>query len=465
MNIELIATWLSNYENSKRSNLLSFPTLINLASLTPNENVAVLYEQIKPINYNSNADLVGLSFISPFADYTFSVADKLREIGKKVVLGGPYVTLFPERCLKHADSIVIDEAEVSWPRLINDFKKNKLEKIYYNEPLKNLSNLPSPRYDLITDEFILSQSITATRGCPFSCNFCFLKATTPGFRVRPINDVIRDLKSHKGKNWLQNKLVWFWDDNLIGDIKYAKELFKALKPLKKWWIAQVTSNFAADEELIKLAADSGCIAVYIGFESFNQESLKDVRKFHNRVHKYREIVKKIHNYGICVSSGLMVGFDHDTNEVFDNSVKVMNSVGIDWVNANIVVPFEGTPLYNQLKEEKRILTNNTYFHNGSVTAFKPKLMKEEELNDGFHNMVKNIFSYKSIVKRAVIFFKDVPIKKIGAYLIFLAGNILFHFLKRKKRILTLVDRIYYHKKNNIDFELIKNNNKKELIEM
>jgi len=447
MKIELISIFESNYDTKRKSRLFSFPTLINLAALTPEDDVSVRYEQTSPVDIKKvdeiDADLIGISFISTFADRAFAIADKFIEQDRTVVLGGPYVTAFPEKCRKHASSIVVGEAEKLWPRLVRDFKKGQLQCRYQDkdDPFPSLEILPIPRYDLIVDEFILSQSLIATRGCPHSCDFCFMKKVTKGFRTRPIKDVIRDLQHHEGKNWVQNKVAFFWDDNLIGNVTYAKELFRQLKPLKKWWIAQVTASFALDDELLKLAADSGCIAVYVGFESFNQESLKDVRKFHNRVSKYRQIVKKIHSYGIAVCSGLIVGFDNDTIEVFDNSVKTMHEVGIDWVNTSILIPIEGTPVYERLREENRILTTKSYFYSGSVAAFKPKLMSEEEMNKGFLKMRDEIFSFRKFIRRFRTFLKDVPLRKVGAYLFFLIGNIMHLFLKRKKIVVTEADRI------------------------
>jgi radical SAM superfamily enzyme YgiQ (UPF0313 family) len=441
--INLIATWISNHKNftKVRGRLFSFPTLINLAGLTPGEDVSVQYEHIRPINYDVDADLIGISFITPFADYTFSVADEFRKRKIKVVLGGPYVTVFPERCAEHADAIVIGDAEDSWPDLVNDFKNGCLKKTYKEIDYRQEGTdcelkLPVPRFDLIKKDMIFTQTVTATRGCPNFCDFCFLKSYKKDFRTRTVDDVIRDLHAHKG-NWLQNKLVGFWDDNLIGDVEYAKKLFKRLKPLKKWWVAQVTIDFAYDDELLKLAAESGCVGVYIGFESFNQESLKEVHKFKNKVEDYRAVVKKLHSYGILVASGLIVGFDHDTNAVFDNSVKTMHKIGIDWVNANILVPFEGTPIFDKLKKENRILTNDSYYYNGSAVTFNPKNMTAKELNDGFLKMVKDIYSLKYIFKRLTRFFIDVPKNKFGTYFIFFATNIVYFFLKRSERILSL----------------------------
>lgn len=448
LKIYLLATWESNYKygfKKKRGRGVSFPTLINLAALIPNEDVTVHYEHIKPIDddiYNIDADLIGISFISPFADYTLGIARKFKEKGKTVVLGGPYVTVFPDRCQEYADAIVVGEAEYAWPALVEDFKKGKnFLKIRYEEDDYRPAGtncelkLPVPRFDLIKNDVVFSQNIIATRGCIHSCDFCFMKQYTKGFRTRPIDDVIRDIKAHKGRNWLQNKVVGFWDDNLIGDVKYAKELFRRLKPLKKWWLAQVTINFAYDDELLKLAADSGCIAVYIGFETFNQESLYDVHKPQNRVSQYREVVKKIHKHGIAVASGLIVGFDHDTTEVFENSIRAINAIGIDWVNANILVPFEPTPLYKKLKEEGRILTGDSYMYNGTGVCFEPKLMTVRELNDGFLKMVNEIFSVKNTWKRSITFFKDVSLLKLGAWFVFLLSNFVFLFLERRERVL------------------------------
>lgn len=440
----LVATWQTNYKTRTkrggRESDLSFPTLINLAALTPDDDVSVQYEHIRPIDYDVDADLVGISFISPFADHTFKVIADFKNKRKTVVLGGPYVTVFPEKCKGLADAIVIGEAEYSWPALVEDFKKGELKKEYHEKDYQpeNGSNelkLPIPRFDLITKDVFFSQNIIATRGCPHSCDFCFLKCFTKGFRTRPINDVIRDINAHKGRNWLQNKVLGFWDDNLIGNIQYAKDLFKQLKPLKKWWVAQVTISFAYDEELLKLAADSGCVAVYIGFESFNQDSLKEVHKSGNRVKEYREVVKRIHKYGIAVASGLIVGFDHDTIDVFDQSVKAMHQIGIDWVNANILVPFQGTRLYKQLQEEGRILTDHSYFYNGSGVAFQPKLMTSQQLNDGFLRMVKEIYSVKNTFRRIWRFFRDVGIRKMGAWVVFLMSNIVYLFMKRLERVM------------------------------
>jgi len=450
LKIYLLATWEPNYIHEvkkKRARGFSFPTLINLAALTPDEDVTVHYEHIKPIDdntYNIDADIVGISFISPFANHTFEIAKRFKDNGKTVILGGPYVTVFPERCKEHADAIVVGEAEYSWPALIEDFKKGKeflkKEKIYNEKDYRPKGascelKLPVPRFDLIKNDVVFSQNIIATRGCPHSCDFCFMKQYTKGFRTRPIDDVIRDIKSHKGKNWLQNKVLGFWDDNLIGNVEYAKELFRRLKPLKKWWVAQVTIKFAYDDELLKLAADSGCVAVYIGFETFNQESLNDVHKPQNRVAQYRDVVKKIHKHGIAVASGLIVGFDYDTKDVFDNSIKAINAIGIDWVNANILVPFEPTKIYNDLKAEGRILTDDSYMYNGTGVSFEPKLMTVQELNDGFLKMVDEIFSAKNTWIRMKTFFKDVPISKLGAWFVFFLSNFVYLFLERMERVL------------------------------
>ena len=331
MNVEIISVWKSQYEGVKKNNVISPLTAPYLAALFPSDvNVTIRNEQVRPVDYDIDVDLVALAFMVPNAIHAYEIADRFRQRGTPVIMGGFHASFLPDEALEHADAIVIGEAEDVFSEIINDLKRGALKRIYKSTSLHNLKGLPLPRYDLIEKDFILNHPVQATRGCPFKCSFCSVVSLYPGLRVRPVDEVVRDITCFEGRNYLQNKIVVFMDNNLIANTKYAKDLFRNMIPLKKWWVSQVSIDMAKDLELMKLAKESGCVAVSIGIESFSQEVLKNVKKHHNTVSDYKKAIKIFHDFGIYVMATLIIGFDEDTKESIRRIPDIIQELGIDF---------------------------------------------------------------------------------------------------------------------------------------
>jgi radical SAM superfamily enzyme YgiQ (UPF0313 family) len=311
------------------------------------------------------------------------------------VLGGPHPTLLPAEASAHADAIVIGEAEESWPRLIDDFRRGRLQPCYRAQRPPSLLHLPHARRDLLEGRWYSKGVLIATRGCPNSCEYCTLPHLYQRtLRFRPVDEVAEEVASIKGK-----PLV-FWDDNLAADPRYAKALFRAITPYKKWWTAQATIQIAEDEELLRLAAESGCKAFFLGLESFSQASLDGTNKSFNRAKDYRELVARLHGYGIAVQAGIMLGFDQDGPDVFERTLEAATQIGIDNATVSLVVPFPGTRLFARLEGEGRILTRDWSRYNGKTdVVFRPKLMTPDMLQAGFEWARREFYSWGSIWSR------------------------------------------------------------------
>ncbi|MBS1664892.1 MAG: B12-binding domain-containing radical SAM protein [Bacteroidetes bacterium] len=399
MTIDIIIAYIKRYEFGHEKDFVPPITGIHLAAITPKEHtVRVFHQQVDRIDLDTQADLIALSFFSGFAPSAFDLAKEFRKRGKTVVAGGPHVTFNIDESLDHFDAVVAGEAETAWLELLQDLEKNQLKRIYRGRPC-DMKDLPTPRYDLLSNKFFVRKVIQATRGCPFTCSFCTVPTLNPGFRLRPVEDVIRDASYDDFPHWWQRKVVWFWDDNLTINRKYIHELLAELKPLKKWWLTQASLDIAKDDKLLDMMRDSGCIGVFLGIESFDKESLADAHKRQNKISHYKTAVAAIHKRGIAVMAGFIAGFDHDTPESIETMADQIMEIGIDVPFLSIMTPFRGTPIYHELVKEDRMLERGWQFYNGYNVAFKPKRMSPSELLHSHRNLWKKSFSVLYSLKR------------------------------------------------------------------
>jgi len=361
-------------------------------------NIFLIDEYNQSIPFKDKFHLIAITVNTSNASHCYEIATKFRNKGAKVVLGGPHATLLPDEAINYCDYIIIGEAEETWPQFLEDFYTNKAKKVYKTEGIPSLKGIPIPRRDLVKGRYLTKEAVFATRGCPYNCSYCNLKQIYfNSFRTRPIEEVIEDIKS------INRKYFVFWDDNFFGDIEYAKALMKELAKLNKKWAAQVTLERCEDEELLKLAKESGGIYFFVGLESFSEMSLASVNKSINNVKGYKRIIDLINRNGISVQAGIIFGFDTDTKDVFKITLEACNKLGIDGVTVSILTPLPRTPLYEQLKKEKRLLSTDwTYFNGKTRVAFKPKNMTSKELFDGYMWFRKEFYSMKSIIKRLLV---------------------------------------------------------------
>jgi radical SAM superfamily enzyme YgiQ (UPF0313 family) len=371
-------------------------TLTSLAALTPPEiDVQITDENVEPIDFQEDVDLVGITGMVMHAPRAYEIASRFRQRNIPVVMGGPHASSLPLEAKEHVDAVVVGEAENVWAGLIEDAQKGHLKPFYKADTFCSMERMPCPRLDLLKKKaYMTVNCVQTTRGCPYQCDFChvthFFGKT---YRCRPVDEVIEEVKR------LQGEFIVFIDDNIAGNRQYAKELFTRLKPLKKKWASQASITLTRDPELLKLAADSGCVSLFVGIESLSPENLKEVNKSFNRASQFEEGIKAIHDHDIMILAGLIFGLDHDDEGVFERTLRFCERNRIELPSFFLLTPLPGTPLFQRMESEGRLLHKDWGKFNGATVVFKPKLMTEETLQRGFNWVCKEAYSWGSITKR------------------------------------------------------------------
>ena len=381
-----------------------------LAGLTPPVvHIEVLHEMVRPIDYRTDADCIALSFMDYCAPHAFEVARRFRTLGKTVIAGGKYATSNPDDAQPNFDCIVIGEAEKVWPQVVEDYVSGRLKERYQAPVGPPLDNIPPPRYDLAERTFAVPVVTEATRGCPFHCSFCQLTAAPTPFRMRPIPDVIRDLAATGRLPWKKRRVAMLYDNNLGGNIDYAKELLRQMAKLNLIaWGAQFSFDCLHDIEFVELLSKSNCRMAFIGMESLNDLSLAHVHKTHNHVDEYRELFERLRRAGILAFAGLMFGLDADTVEYFRTLPGKLNEVGPEVLLMSIAVPIPGTPWHKELAEQGRIVDSNLAHYEGDHLVFKPKLVTPNQLLNAYHDNNKYYYNWPSIFRRWLRFAESQP---------------------------------------------------------
>ena len=370
--------------------------LAMVAALTPPDiEVSLTDENIETIDLQEETDLVGITALTVTAQRAYDIADAFRARGVKVVLGGIHPSLLPEEAGQHADAVVIGEAEGVWQGLIADFKANTLHNVYQQTERASMVNLPVPRRDLFAKGgYFFRNTISTTRGCPYSCAFCTV-TTFFGhtYRSRPVQEVIKEIETLEDR-----KSVIFVDDNIVGNPKYAKELFRALIPYKIKWVGQASVTIVKDDELLKLAAESGCIDLFVGFETLSPANLAAVNKKTNSVDDYESVIKKIHSYGIGIHGFFIFGLDEDDEGSFKRTVQFAQKMRLESAQFDLLTPYPGTETYKSLDKAGRIVTRDWSLY-GHGLMFQPKSMSEETLLNGRAWAWCEFYSLPSIWRR------------------------------------------------------------------
>jgi radical SAM superfamily enzyme YgiQ (UPF0313 family) len=339
----------------------------------------------------------------------YELADHFRARGKKVVLGGTWVTLTAEESLAHADAVVAGEAELVWPTVLEDLAAGRSRGIYRASEWHSLRDLPRIDYRelplLKWEAFRKSWlyrmyfhwPIVFSRGCPHPCEYCAVQTYyRRTYRTRPVDQVIADIETVKG---LGGDRLLFLDDNPIARPEAAKELFRAMIPYGMKWASQSTINIARDEELLDLAARSGCVSLSIGLESVNEESLDGVSKSFNLPRRFERDLKAIRDRGIQVIALIMVGLDGDDVGTFGRTLRFLVDNKISFLKMFTPCPYPGTKYHADLKAAGRILSDDLRRYDYGTPLVSPLHMSAGEMMDGFKDVYSRFFSLPSIARR------------------------------------------------------------------
>jgi len=398
-------------EGSIWSNLVfRFPYLsaTTLAALTPPDiEVTIQDENVQEISFDGDIDIVAISIMTPLALRGYEIADRFRDNGTKVILGGFHATWMPDEAAAHADSVVTGEAEGIWDKIIEDIKLNNLRKRYSTPLVSDLNGIPPARRDLLKkDGYFFINTIQTTRGCPFDCDFCSVTAFYGRtYRYRPIEEIEKELQGISGGA----NFLFIVDDNITGNPAHAKKLFEMLKRYPFKWLSQTSITFAEDPELLRLAKESGCYGMFIGFETLTQEGLDRLNKRFNRAEKYAGHIKRMHDHGIGIQGSFIFGYDWDTKASFDTVVDFTEKTKLDSVLFTILTPYPGTKVFSRMMEENRIITTDWSKYDMAHVVYKPKNMTPDELQEGYLWANRQFYSWPSMFKRLPAFRRSLQV--------------------------------------------------------
>lgn len=385
------------YGRSLRYAPLTMPTLKALVPEDLGAEVRIVDEMVEELDFNIPADLVAITAITGTALRAYEIADRFRAKGATVVLGGVHPTLLTEESLGHANAVVRGYAERSWPKLLRDFAAGSLQRIYEDsEPFDPKLIVSPDRSAIHRRDYVGWCTVEMSRGCSNKCEFCISHRFHPSYICRPVGDVIAEVKA------LQSKVVFFLDPNLIGNREHAKEFFTELAKLRKWWLGCASLDIVDDPELLSLIAKSGCRGLLMGFESIRPEALVAAKKDKNIGKTYAQVVDILHDHGILVQACFVFGFDTDDASVFEEAADYITNARFDLPQISIYTPFPGTPVFENLEKEGRILTRNWSLYNGQNVVFRPHNMTAGELEAGTDLVRKRAYSWSALSRRLLV---------------------------------------------------------------
>lgn len=378
------------------------PELI-AACCPPGAEIEIINEKERDVPLDRHWDLVFFSYLDPFYEHTKVLSTLFRARGMTTVAGGRHASLFADDCLRYFDAVVVGEPEANVPRVVADFERRQIGRVYRHAAVP-AADIPSYRYDLVdlhTNRFH-APSLEASRGCPYSCNFCVLTGRET-YRYRPVPLVLRDIERMRWNRHffgVAQDTFMFYDNNLGGSPRYLTELCEALIPLKRTWGCSLTFNVLEDERLVELLARAGCRFIYTGLESLNPESIEAMNKRQNRLRQLAEVVERTYRNGILLSIGLVIGSDGDTNASLERIPEYLGELRLFSIMfLGIVCPYPGTPYYAQVMREGRLLPGVTSRDLDTYTlCHRPAQLEPSEVADHYRRLCRSLGSLSNVVR-------------------------------------------------------------------
>ncbi len=369
-------------------------SLKQVAAVTPPGWEVVLADELhEDVPFEGVFDLVGITAMTHQATRAYQIADRFRAAGVPVVIGGMHATVLPDEALQHADAVVIGEAEPVWSTLLDDLQGGRLKERYSSVPSGDLLDVPWSRRDILAGRsYLTTQTVQASRGCPYDCSFC---TVTPyfgrTFRYRDPEDVLAEMRT------FDRKLTVLVDDNILGDPQKARPILKGMAGMGLRWGGQASLRFAEDPELVQLLAASGCIGIFVGLESVAGSQANHPKT--GTRYSTAELIKRIRDAGIVVETSMIFGFDDHDESVFESTVRYLEKCAPSVTTFNILTPYPGTALYRQFDEEDRLLHKEWDRYDHNQVVFRPKLMTPERLYQGWRDARREAYRWPAIASR------------------------------------------------------------------
>lgn len=370
-------------------------SLKQVAAATPPEWEVLLVDEVQEeLDFSGDYDLVGITAMTHQAVRAYQIADRFRSQGVPVVLGGIHPTVLPDEALQHVDSVVIGEAEPVWAALLQDLQNGRLQRSYRSVPNGDLLEIPWSRRDFLAPrKYLTTQTVQASRGCPYDCPFC---TVTPyfgrSFRYRDPDDVLAELRSFKPG------LMVFLDDNILGDPQRAKPILQGMAGMGLKWGGQANLRFAEDPELVRLLADSGCIGIFVGLESVDG-AYANLPK--TGTSSQADLIKRIRDTGVVVEASVIFGFDDHDEGVFERTVRYLEQCGASLPTFHILTPYPGTALFQQYQQEGRMLHTDWQRYDHGQVVYQPKQMSPEQLYRGWQEARQEAYRWPAIAGRVM----------------------------------------------------------------
>ncbi|HEU4440354.1 MAG TPA: radical SAM protein [Methylomirabilota bacterium] len=371
--------------------------LLAVAASIPTDRYEVVLtdENIEAVDFDLKADLVGISAMTAYVNRGYEIADAFRARGIPVVMGGVHPSFMPQEALKHADAVVIGEAELVIPKLLDDLERGHMRGVYRAERLHPMVGVPMPRYDLLKKHRYVNRTFVQTsRGCHQGCTFC-AEPLMNGlkFRYRPVDEVVREIDN------CGSRIISINDADFFGTADRPKEVMRALIGRGIQWQAGVTSKLAQDDRMLELAARSGCTLLSIGFESITRSTLTSVHKHVNRPETFAALVDKVHSYGIMVFGLFMFGFDGDDASVFEITARFNIEADYDACAYSVLTPYPGTLTWYEMKKAGRIVSYDWTKYDQANVVYRPAQMTGDQLRLGQTAAYERFYSVASMARR------------------------------------------------------------------
>jgi radical SAM superfamily enzyme YgiQ (UPF0313 family) len=371
--------------------------LATLAAYLPDDDVEICDEHVERLRLDDEPRLVVIQVYITSARRAYAIADHYRRRGAYVVLGGLHVTSLPEEAAAHADTIFLGPGEDTWPRFLADFGRRSPARVYRSSE-RTLAGLPPVRRDLINRRlYLVPNSIVVSRGCPHVCEFCYKEAFFEGgqsFYTQTVDAAISEIER------LPRRHLYFLDDHLFGDRRFAMSLFEAMRGMGRLWQAAATVNAVLAPGLLEQAVRAGLRSLFVGFETLTATNLVEQRKYQNLRRDYGKAIRRLHDLGVMINASFVFGMDADDATVFDRTVEWAIEHGVETATFHILTPYPGTALYQRMAAQGRLTTGDWDLYDTRHVVFRPAQMSADQLESGYWRAYRDFYRWTSLIRSA-----------------------------------------------------------------